>query len=220
MRQQQEQEEQQQWLVYEKLQKARIKLQHTELKKSGHNKFAGYKYFELGDFLPAIQSIFFELKLCPVVSFGTELATLRIIDTENGGCVTFTSPMAEAQLKGCHPIQNLGAVETYSRRYLYVTALEIVEHDAIDSSEPTETRPAKPKSAKSVAADVFDALPLEEQEILRNAAMPALSMLAKDDLAGAVDWIVELGLDADDKVAFWSLFTSKQRSSITEFISK
>jgi hypothetical protein len=67
MRQQQEQEEQQQWLVYEKLQKARIKLQHTELKKSGHNKFAGYKYFELGDFLPAIQSIFFELKLCPVV---------------------------------------------------------------------------------------------------------------------------------------------------------
>jgi hypothetical protein len=220
MRQQQEQEEQQQWLVYEKLQKARIKLQHTELKKSGHNKFAGYKYFELGDFLPAIQSIFFELKLCPVVSFGTELATLRIVDTENGGCVTFTSPMAEAQLKGCHPIQNLGAVETYSRRYLYVTALEIVEHDAIDSSEPTEARPAKPKSAKSVAADVFDALPLEEQEILRNAAMPALSMLAKDDLAGAVDWIVELGLDADDKVAFWSLFTSKQRSSITEFISK
>ena len=220
MRQQQEQEEQQQWLVYEKLQKARIKLQHTELEKSGHNKFAGYKYFELGDFLPAIQSIFFELKLCPVVSFGTELATLRIIDTENGGCVTFTSPMAEAQLKGCHPIQNLGAVETYSRRYLYVTALEIVEHDAIDSSEPTETKPAKPKSAKSVPADVFNALPLEDQEMLRNAAIPALSMLAKDDLAGAVDWIVELGLDADDKVAFWSLFTSKQRSSITEFISK
>ena len=116
MRQQQEQEEQQQWfihektkreLVYQKLQQARIRLQHTELKKSGHNKFAGYKYFELGDFLPAIQSIFFELKLCPVISFDTDLATLRIIDFENGGCVTFTSPMAEAQLKGCHPIQNL-----------------------------------------------------------------------------------------------------------------
>ena len=220
MRQQQEQEEKQQWLVYEKLQQARIKLQNTALKKSGYNKFAEYKYFELGDFLPAIQSIFSELKLCPVVSFGVELATLRIIDTENGGCITFTSPMAQANLKGCHPIQNLGAVETYSRRYLYVTALEIVEHDAIDSSEPTETKPAKPKSAKSVPADVFDALPLEDQEMLRNAAIPALSMLAKDDLAGAVDWIVELGLDADDKVAFWSLFTSKQRSSITEFISK
>ena len=212
MRQQQEQEEQQQWLVYEKLQKARIKLQHTELKKSGHNKFAGYKYFELGDFLPAIQSIFFELKLCPVVSFGTELATLRIIDTENGGCVTFTSPMAEAQLKGCHPIQNLGAVETYSRRYLYVTALEIVEHDAIDSSEPV--------SAKPITVDVFQSMSAEDQEVIRSIGVEAISLLTKNDVQGAVDYINELGLDADSKTALWSLFDSKQRSSITEFISK
>jgi hypothetical protein len=212
MRQQQEQEEQQQWLVYEKLQKARIKLQHTELKKSGHNKFAGYKYFELGDFLPAIQSIFFELKLCPVVSFGTELATLRIIDTENGGCVTFTSPMAEAQLKGCHPIQNLGAVETYSRRYLYVTALEIVEHDAIDSSEPM--------SAKPITVDVFQSMSAEDQEVIRSIGVEAISLLTKNDVQGAVDYINELGLDADSKTALWSLFDSKQRSAIKKLTTR
>jgi hypothetical protein len=212
MRQQQEQEEQQQWLVYEKLQKARIKLQHTELKKSGHNKFAGYKYFELGDFLPAIQSIFFELKLCPVVSFGTELATLRIIDTENGGCVTFTSPMAEAQLKGCHPIQNLGAVETYSRRYLYVTALEIVEHDAIDSSEPM--------SAKPITVDVFQSMSAEDQETIRSIGVEAISLLTKNDVQGAVDYINELGLDADSKTALWSLFDSKQRSAIKKLTTR
>lgn len=212
MRQQQEQEEQQQWLVYEKLQKARIKLQHTELKKSGHNKFAGYKYFELGDFLPAIQSIFFELKLCPIVSFGTELATLRIIDTENGGCITFTSPMAVAQLKGCHPIQNLGAVETYSRRYLYVTALEIVEHDAIDSSEPV--------SAKPITVDVFQSMSVEDQEVIRSIGVEAISLLTKNDIAGAVDYINELGLDADSKTALWSLFDSKQRSAIKKFTTR
>jgi hypothetical protein len=212
MRQQQEQEEQQQWLVYEKLQKARIKLQHTELKKSGHNKFAGYKYFELGDFLPAIQSIFFELKLCPVVSFGTELATLRIIDTENGGCVTFTSPMAEAQLKGCHPIQNLGAVETYSRRYLYVTALEIVEHDAIDSSEPV--------SAKPITVDVFQSMSEEDQETIRSIGVIAIGFLAKNDVQSAVDFINELDLDADSKTALWSLFDSKQRSAIKKFTTR
>ena len=212
MRQQQEQEEQQQWLVYEKLQKARIKLQHTELKKSGHNKFAGYKYFELGDFLPAIQSIFFELKLCPVVSFGTELATLRIIDTENGGCVTFTSPMAEAQLKGCHPIQNLGAVETYSRRYLYVTALEIVEHDAIDSSEPV--------SAKPITVDVFQSMSAEDQETIRSIGVEAISLLAKNDIEGAVDYINGLDLDADSKTALWSLFDSKQRSAIKKLTTR
>jgi len=212
MRQQQEQEEQQQWLVYEKLQQARIKLQNTALKKSGYNKFAEYKYFELGDFLPAIQSIFFDLKLCPVVSFGAELATLRIIDTENGGCITFTSPMAQANLKGCHPIQNLGAVETYSRRYLYVTALEIVEHDAIDSSEPV--------SAKPITVDVFQSMSAEDQETIRSIGVVVIGFLAKNDVQSAVDFINELDLDADSKTALWSLFDSKQRSAIKKFTTR
>jgi len=60
--------------VYSKLNQARLALQNTQLVKSGHNKFAGYKYFELGDFLPAIQKIFAELELCGIVSFGQELA--------------------------------------------------------------------------------------------------------------------------------------------------
>jgi len=212
MRQQQEQEEQQQWLVYEKLQQARIKLQNTALKKSGYNKFAEYKYFELGDFLPAIQSIFFDLKLCPVVSFGAELATLRIIDTENGGCITFTSPMAQANLKGCHPIQNLGAVETYSRRYLYVTALEIVEHDSIDSSEPV--------SAKPITVDVFQSMSEEDQETIRSIGVVVIGFLAKNDVQSAVDFINELDLDADSKTALWSLFDSKQRSAIKKFTTR
>ncbi len=101
--------------VYAKLQEARIRLQAAPLKKSGHNKFANYHYFELGDFLPTINQIFAELKLCSVVSFDHQLATLTIVDSESGGKIVFTSPMAEANLKGCHPIQNLGAVETYSR---------------------------------------------------------------------------------------------------------
>ena len=47
--------------VFTKLNEARIRLQNTELTKSGHNKFAGYKYFELADFLPAVQEIFANL---------------------------------------------------------------------------------------------------------------------------------------------------------------
>ena len=38
--------------VYKKLQMARLALVQTTLKKSGRNKFAGYEYFELGDFIP------------------------------------------------------------------------------------------------------------------------------------------------------------------------
>jgi hypothetical protein len=122
--------------VYAKLNEARISLQNTELSKSGHNKFAGYRYFELGDFLPAIQDIFRNLNLCGVVSYTAEYATLTIVDIEDKSQIVITSPMGSAALKGCHEVQNIGAVETYQRRYLWVTAMEIVEHDALDSSEP------------------------------------------------------------------------------------
>ena len=120
--------------VYKKLMQARLELQQTNLSKSGHNKFAGYKYFELGDFLPSIQKIFSKLNICGIVSFGQELATLTITDLEDGSQTQITSPMSTAALKGCHEVQNLGAVQTYIRRYLWVAALEIVEHDVVDAS--------------------------------------------------------------------------------------
>lgn len=135
--------------VYKKLQSARMKLQATELRKSGKNKFAGYEYFELGDFLPAIQTICNEVGLCGVVSFDTEIATLAIHEIDGDGVVVFASPMSTAALKGCHEVQNLGAVQSYLRRYLWVNAFEIVEHDALDattgSAEPVKK--AEPKAA-------------------------------------------------------------------------
>ena len=113
--------------IYKKLQAARIKLQQTELRKSGKNKFAGYEYFELSDFLPAIQRICNEVGLCGVVCYDEANAHLTIYDTDGEGTIVFSSPMSSAELKGCHPVQNLGAVQTYLRRYLYTAAFELVE---------------------------------------------------------------------------------------------
>lgn len=131
--------------VLRKLMDARIALNQKDLKKSGRNKFADYTYFELGDFLPATMTIFHKLQLASVVSFAQDMASLTITDTEDNSSVTITSPMAEANLKGSHPIQNLGAVQSYQRRYLWLAAMEIVEHDAIDSSSPVEEKPKKPE---------------------------------------------------------------------------
>jgi len=130
-------------MVHKKLMQARIRLYNTKLKKTGLNKFAGYSYFELGDFLPDIQIIFNDLGLCGVVSYDANYATLSITDLDDGTVIVISSPMAAAELKGAHPIQNLGAVETYQRRYLWMTALEIVEHDVIDSSAKAEEPKAK-----------------------------------------------------------------------------
>jgi hypothetical protein len=126
---------------------ARVKLQSIQMKKSGLNKFAGYSYFELGDFIPHVQTIFNEIGLCGVVSFSTEYAQLCITDVEDGTVVVITSPMAEANLKGAHPIQNLGATLSYQRRYLWMAAMELVEGDAIDSAPPVEAPKPQPKPA-------------------------------------------------------------------------
>ena len=147
--------------VYKKLQDARIQLQNTKLTKSGKNKFAGYEYFELGDFLPSIQNICQKVGLCGVVSFNTDMAYLTIYDTEGGDFATFTSPMSSAALKGCHDVQNLGAVQTYLRRYLWTNAFEIVEHDALDATTGEDKRTVTPVTPKQVIKTV-NGYPVDE----------------------------------------------------------
>jgi hypothetical protein len=124
--------------VHKKLMQVRVDLAKKGLQRSGHNKFAGYKYFELGDFIPQAMDLFLKNDLCGIVSYSPEEATLTITDVEDGTCVVIHSPMATAALKGAHDIQNLGAVESYQRRYLWMTALELTESDPIDSAPPID----------------------------------------------------------------------------------
>ena len=122
--------------VYTKLNHARERFHSRQLKKSGHNKFAGYNYFELGDFIVPALEIFKDVGLTSVISFGVDAAHMEIVNTDKPEeRILITTPMSTAALKGCHEVQNLGAVQTYLRRYLWVAALEIVEHDALDASE-------------------------------------------------------------------------------------
>jgi hypothetical protein len=125
--------------VYKKLQKARVLLNASSIKKSGKNKFAGYEYFELGDFIPTVNEIFDNVGLCGVVNFG-EQATLTVYDTDGDGQVTFSSPLVFAENSKGQAIQSLGSKHTYFRRYLWLLALELTEHDSIDSL-PQEDKP-------------------------------------------------------------------------------
>jgi hypothetical protein len=122
--------------VYKKLQEARILLQNTKLNKSGKNKFAGFSYFELSDFIPQVTEIFNKVGLCGVVSFTNDTAYLTVHETESDGFVTFTSPLVMAENAKGQAIQSLGATHTYFRRYLWLMCMEITENDLIDSIEP------------------------------------------------------------------------------------
>lgn len=171
--------------VLVKLNQARKAFHASKLKKTGHNKFSEYYYFEMADFLiPALQ-IFDELNLSAVVSFGVELATMTLTDLDDGSQFVITSPMSTAKLKACHEVQNLGAVQTYLRRYLWVAALEIVEHDAIDSSPGVDLKAQRAADARRAELDELALTMIEAH-------------LAGDDLTGIRLWYAADTFTGDD----------------------
>lgn len=125
--------------VFEKIQEVKSRLLKASIKKSGFNKFAGYNYYELADFTPFIIETCKELKLFTGISFDKELAKLTIVNAENPEeKIEYTSPIEELELKGCNKIQALGGTETYSRRYLYMAAFDIIESDMFDGQNGKE----------------------------------------------------------------------------------
>lgn len=123
--------------IYVKLQKARVDVLENGLKKSKKDGLK-FKYFELDDFLESVQKACLEQKLCPVVRFMTDRATLTIYDAESTESIEFECPnTAGARVPNAQEIQNEGAKQTYVRRYLYLAAFEIVESDAVEAASPT-----------------------------------------------------------------------------------
>ena len=191
--------------VYKKLSQARTMLRSTELKKSGHNKFAGYNYFELGDFLHPTLDIFDQLGLMSIVSFTKEEAMLSIVDMDGGGEIVFTSPFGSAALKGCHEVQNIGAVETYQRRYLYTAAMEVLEHDALDATTGKDNPKHRPATTNLVSD--------KRLSELADLALGMEDMFTNGTIEDVYYEYIKI-TDEEEKIALWSLLGSKVRSAI------
>lgn len=131
--------------IYGKLLLARNLFLASAVKKSGVNRYAEFKYFTLEDIIPVKQSIFSELGLVDSISFGTEVATLTLTNINNPEeYIEFMSPLREDESLIKNPIQKLGAIETYVRRYLYLLMLDIVEADTVDAiSDKDEDKPTQ-----------------------------------------------------------------------------
>jgi hypothetical protein len=197
--------------VYQRLSLAREKFHALKLTKTGHNKFAGYYYFELGDFLIPALRVFREVGLCAHVTFDKDVATMVIrCDDKPEDWFNIESPMGSAALKGCHEVQNIGAVETYQRRYLWVAALEIVEHDALDA---TTGKDAPNKDIHAPARLAFESLQPEQQDRMRRLSQAVLKASGPSQMIDVID---AADLDQDEKAGLWSLLDSKTRSAIKQ----
>lgn len=121
--------------VYQKMAVVKQLVNAASFKKSGENKFANFKYYELRDFIPFITEACTNNGLLTMVNFTREMAILTIVNADNPEeQLTYTAPFIVPEVKGANATQNAGAAQTYSRRYLYLAAFDIVEQDVFDST--------------------------------------------------------------------------------------
>jgi hypothetical protein len=86
--------------------------------------------------------------------------------------------------------------------------MEIVEHDALDSSAPI-----KEQVIITPAQGIRDELPIEILKYLDELAVELIATCEKDPKAAWVR-LEQENLEADQKVALWGLMPSNVRSSI------
>lgn len=153
--------------IYGKLIEARRRFLEANVKKSGINRYAEFKYFTLEDIIPIKQSIFQELGLADVIKFSEGMAQLTLCNVDNPEeIIYFTSTLAPDESLIKNPIQKLGAVQTYVRRYLYMLMLDIVEADTVDAisdkpdTEKKETvksnKPASPEKREEAKKELIN----------------------------------------------------------------
>ncbi|HPS31057.1 MAG TPA: ERF family protein [bacterium] len=129
--------------IYEKINKLRMDFLSKEVKKTGYNSFSKFYFFELKDILPVALPLCKELGITTITGFEKNdfgiHAKMIVVNTEKTDeTIELFSAAGTADLKACHDIQNVGAVETYHRRYLWTALLELTEHDEIDLTSGIE----------------------------------------------------------------------------------
>ena len=141
--------------------KIRVSLQKSKIKKSGQNKFAGFNYYELSDFLPTLNELMLQEGVNDIYTVQSESAKLTLVKGEESQTYEmpferFETPKNKSGQASMQDIQYLGALNTYYKRYLYLNAFGITDGEVIDgmdnsdlTQQPKQKAPAKKAAPKS-----------------------------------------------------------------------
>lgn len=129
--------------LLKKIMQARKKFKDKGIKKSGYNHFQNFAYYELKDIIPDAIEICIELNLATLFTYEDDYYKLKVYDLDNKEVTEFRMPGKEYKNEGNinNQLQNLGKIQTYIRRYLYLQFLDITENDVVDASKPKLKHP-------------------------------------------------------------------------------
>ena len=124
----------------------------NKLTKGGYNDYQKFKYIETEDLFPLVREVCQKFKLRTKFEWAYDRSMLRltITDQEDGSKSRFIIPVAEVDAKDPGKyMQDIGRIQTYAMRYLYIQAFELSVPDEIDNQDQRK-KPVQTNSKKKI----------------------------------------------------------------------
>ncbi len=119
-----------------------------EIVKSGYNSYQKFKYIELKDLNPIIRKVCRKFKLRTNFDWNLEENRMYLKITDKEDKSEYIANIPTAPITASDPgkyMQDVGRVQTYAQRYLYVQVFEIAVPDNIDNQDQKKQQVHKQK---------------------------------------------------------------------------
>lgn len=158
----------------------RVSLQNLKLKKSGKNKFAGFEYYELADFLPALNELMQKENINDQFTIENDMAILILRKGEETQeykmpFKIFDTPLNKDGKPSMQDIQYLGALNTYYKRYLYLNAFGITDGEIIDSMDTNDLKKVDKTDYRQLLIDFCNSKNIDMTEVAKKNKLNAKS---------------------------------------------
>ena len=133
--------------LYQKVAKIKGEISSMKFSKTGWNKFTKFSYFQLDDFEPTIEKLCSQYGVVTYFQFEMNCAHMIVLNCDDPSqAITVDSPVEVTFGKSGAAMQDIGSMQTYARRYLFMSFFGITESDLLDEVAGMDT----PKSEDDV----------------------------------------------------------------------
>ena len=133
--------------LYQKVAKIKGEMSSMKFTKTGKNSFTKFNYFQLDDFEPTLEKLCSQYGIVTYFMFALDVARMVVVDADDPTQkIEVDSPVDVSFGKTSSKMQDIGAMQTYARRYLFMSFFGITESDFLDEVAGMDT----PKSGDDI----------------------------------------------------------------------
>ena len=144
--------------LYQKVAKIKGEMSSMKFSKTGRNSFTKFNYFQLDDFEPTLEKLCSQYGIVTYFMFALDAARMVVVDADDPTQkIEVDSPVDVSFGKTSSKMQDIGAMQTYARRYLFMSFFGITESDFLDEVAGMDT-PKSEDDVEHVNPDKSDAV--------------------------------------------------------------